>query len=120
VTAPHPWPNSRWPASNPTSRTRLNGSLRAAEGLAALLLQFIGAYSGVRTSHYAYVEWATGERELYDLRTDPGELDNIAARAPVGLLQALHARLESMRTCRADTCRSAEDSPHLGEHDSFG
>jgi N-acetylglucosamine-6-sulfatase len=32
------------------------------------------SYCGVRTDGYKYVEYATGERELYDLRADPAEL----------------------------------------------
>jgi arylsulfatase A-like enzyme len=33
----------------------------------------------LRTSDHAYVEYATGERELYDLRLDPFELTNVAS-----------------------------------------
>lgn len=33
----------------------------------------------LRTPRWAYIELATGERELYDMRTDPYELVNVAA-----------------------------------------
>ena len=38
----------------------------------------IPAFWGVRTRRYKYVELETGERELYDLRADPHELENRA------------------------------------------
>jgi N-acetylglucosamine-6-sulfatase len=34
-------------------------------------------YDAVRTPQYSYVEYSTGERELYDLNADPTELTNI-------------------------------------------
>ena len=38
-------------------------------------------YTGVRTDRYTYVVWTdTGELELYDRKTDPYELDNVAGR----------------------------------------
>jgi arylsulfatase A-like enzyme len=38
----------------------------------------IPTYCGLRTEHHLYVVYATGERELYDLDTDPYELENLA------------------------------------------
>jgi arylsulfatase A-like enzyme len=35
------------------------------------------SYCGVRSDRYKYVEYATGERELYDLRADPAELTSL-------------------------------------------
>jgi arylsulfatase A-like enzyme len=35
-------------------------------------------YRGVRTTRFLYVRYANGWRELYDLRTDPDELRNLA------------------------------------------
>jgi N-acetylglucosamine-6-sulfatase len=37
----------------------------------------IPPYWGVRTAEWKYVEYATGERELYDLANDPYELTNL-------------------------------------------
>jgi hypothetical protein len=36
-------------------------------------------YIAVETKRYLYVEYRRGWRELYDLRRDPWELDNVAA-----------------------------------------
>jgi arylsulfatase A-like enzyme len=34
------------------------------------------SYCAVRNKHYKYVEYSTGERELYDMIADPAELDS--------------------------------------------
>jgi hypothetical protein len=34
-------------------------------------------WAGVRTARYKYVEYTTGERELYDLEADPDETENL-------------------------------------------
>ena len=39
-------------------------------------------YDGVRTGRYVDVQYATGERELYDLRHDPDEVHNLAGTRP--------------------------------------
>ncbi len=38
----------------------------------------VPGFAGIVTETYKYVEYATGERELYDLSTDPSELANLA------------------------------------------
>jgi N-acetylglucosamine-6-sulfatase len=70
-------------------------------------------YSAVRTARYNYVEYQTGEKELYDLNADPTELTNIYDSAPQALRSELKARLEALKSCsRADTsatsCKRAE------------
>ena len=66
---------------------------------------------GLRTARHTYVEYGTGERELYDLVADPFQLDNIAATADPILLEALAARLVELKNCAAGTCRILEDLP---------
>jgi N-acetylglucosamine-6-sulfatase len=70
-------------------------------------------YSAVRTSRYNYVEYETGEKELYDLNADPTELTNIYNRAPQTLRSDLKARLDALKTCAragtsATSCKRAE------------
>lgn len=53
------------------------------EGLVPVVLESfddrtIPAWRQIRTPELAYVEYETGERELYDLRSDPHELSNVA------------------------------------------
>jgi len=68
-------------------------------------------YVGLRTADYTYVEYATGEIELYDLRADPYELQNIAYTADPTLVQMLHNWLNALRHCAAESCRNAELYP---------
>ena len=49
--------------------------------------------------------------ELYDLRADPYELDNIYESADPALLENLKARQEALRDCSEEGCREAEDAP---------
>jgi N-acetylglucosamine-6-sulfatase len=64
------------------------------------------SYEGVRTDRYAYVEYTSGERELYDLERDPFQIQSVhrdpAYAAP--LLQ-LTLALERLRLCSGDGCR---------------
>ena len=57
-----------------------------------------------------YVDYKTGEHELYDLREDPHELHNEYAKAPAEIKQRLEEQLDPLRHCAAEGCRAAEDS----------
>ena len=63
---------------------------------------------GVRTQRYAYFALNTGEKELYDLRADPDELQNRAGDPAYAAVKAdLAVRLEKLKTCSGSTCRSS-------------
>ena len=68
------------------------------------------AYVGIRTRNFLYTQYADGtpeDRELYDLRRDPHELESAhrdAARA--GIREALAARLRRLVTCKGADCRA--------------
>ncbi|WP_245642684.1 sulfatase family protein [Nonomuraea candida] len=68
----------------------------------------VPAYRALRTERHAYVEYETGERQLYDLHTDPYQLRNLAAGADPGLLRGLAARLAGMAACAGAGCRQAD------------
>jgi len=57
------------------------------------------SYEAIRTRDFLYVEYADGEREFYDLRIDPYELDNLAGSLSPGQLEALHAELARLEAC---------------------
>jgi N-acetylglucosamine-6-sulfatase len=69
-----------------------------------------GTYAAVRTARYAYVENLTGEVELYDLETDPYQLQNQAANPAYDAVEAaLAARLASLRSCAGPSCQIKPD-----------
>jgi N-acetylglucosamine-6-sulfatase len=64
-------------------------------------------YMGVRTQRYTYVLYTeTSEDELYDRRTDPYELQNLARNpAYAGVKAHLYALMQRLHTCRGHACR---------------
>ena len=63
-------------------------------------------YQGVRTDRYLYANYGTGEQELYDLRTDPFELQNAANNPAYASVKAsLQRLLGGMANCAGRTCR---------------
>ena len=62
----------------------------------------------LRTEDHLYVEYGTGERELYDLKKDPYQLNNRYDAADPTLLRRLEGRLAALRDCSGTDCRAAE------------
>jgi iduronate 2-sulfatase len=59
----------------------------------------------LRTDAFRYIAWEGGEELLYDLRTDPDELDNLAtqpaqAERMIRMRERLAAHLQAMRTVK--------------------
>ncbi|MBS1869208.1 MAG: sulfatase [Actinobacteria bacterium] len=70
------------------------------------------SYEALRSKDELYVEYADGERELYDLASDPFELRNLADQVPPERLARLSAQLAGMASCHgAAQCWAAG---HLG------
>ena len=63
------------------------------------------AYYGLRTQDTLYVEYASGERELYDLKVDPYQLSSLHRAAESERMKALSNRLSKLKSCAAETCR---------------
>jgi arylsulfatase A-like enzyme len=68
----------------------------------------VPAYQALRTEQYTYVRYETGERQLYDLHTDPYQLRNLAATADPALVARLDQRLAGMVGCAGASCRQAD------------
>ena len=68
-------------------------------------------WQAVRTRRYTFVLHTSGERQLYDLWTDPYQLDNIARSAPPRLLARLTASIRQLSACSGRSCRTAEFAP---------
>jgi arylsulfatase A-like enzyme len=63
----------------------------------------------VRAEDMLYVEYETGESELYDLEEDPYQLHNVYEDTGLGDLWRLEGALDALRECAAEECRAAED-----------
>ena len=70
-------------------------------------------WRGVRTKEYSYVRWLSGLEELYDLRRDPLQMNNLAGTPEMAGVQArLEERLRELMTRRHDQlvpCTSYHD-----------
>ncbi|MGL4622415.1 MAG: sulfatase family protein [Chroococcidiopsis sp.] len=66
-------------------------------------------YHAIRTQNYTYVEYKTGAKELYNIKQDPYQLNNLASTADPTLLKRLSEQLSKLRTCKANSCRVVEE-----------
>ena len=64
-----------------------------------------GVSVSVRTAQHLYTDAESGERELYDMRTDPFELTSLHRSADPGLMATLSARAAALFRCRGASCR---------------
>jgi N-acetylglucosamine-6-sulfatase len=70
------------------------------------------SYEALRSRDTLYVEYADGERELYDLAADPFQLHNLADEVPPERLATLSSQLATMANCHGPAqCWAAG---HLG------
>jgi arylsulfatase A-like enzyme len=71
------------------------------------LLLDAGTYQGVRTDRYVYAEHSSGEKELYDLQTDPYETRNLwHAPGAQSIWNAMAGQLDRLRHCSGPLCQS--------------
>lgn len=69
-------------------------------------------YRAVWTGTYEYVEYAgSNERELYDLQSDPYQLNSLHATADRALLTRLSELSAELSKCSGAGCRTLEDTP---------
>ena len=69
-------------------------------------------YLGVRLDGYKYVEYETGDRELYDLRRDPYELRNRFTDPRYRRVRAfLRRQLRRLEDCHGQQCRFTTGPP---------
>jgi arylsulfatase A-like enzyme len=107
-------PGQAWRESFLVERRQLEAQyVELAErlGLAPDGLDQSAQFDAIRTTDWIYVEYGTGERELYDLAGDPHQLDNVVETADPALVAALAARLAELRICGGADCRKLEDLP---------
>jgi arylsulfatase A-like enzyme len=68
-------------------------------------------YEALRLPHSTYVEYANGEREYYDLDSDPYELTNTYSTLSPERVDNLHRRLVGL-----ENCHSAATCQHVAGH----
>ena len=77
----------------------------------AIVLELRKTIYGIRTSDgRKYIEYGDGFKEYYDLNADPYELRNLVYYGEVPPTD-LPTRLQALKGCAGDTCRTAENGP---------
>ena len=59
----------------------------------------------LRTKDWLYAELATDELELYDMRTDPYQLESLHRDADPMVLDEFSKRIQTLLACRGIGCR---------------
>ena len=63
-------------------------------------------FAAIRTPRYVLAEYDRGGTELYDLRTDPDQLDNLRKDSRYrGVRRRLSTQLARLRDCAGESCR---------------
>lgn len=63
-------------------------------------------YVGIRLGPYKYIEWPSGEKELYNINKDPNELNNLIRVANLFPIRAfLRAQLTELVDCVGRACQ---------------
>lgn len=66
------------------------------------------SHLGLWTPTLKYVEYGTGELEVYDLRRDPDEIKNLAGHLKPAWLARMSSLARALGACAGDTCRQLE------------
>jgi N-acetylglucosamine-6-sulfatase len=100
--------------SAPAERARAGAGASSSSrtGASASIVAPPKDYIGIRLGPYKYIEWPSGEKELYDITKDPYELNNIVRVRNLSPIRAfLHAQLVRLEACVGRTCQ--ETTPKM-------
>jgi N-acetylglucosamine-6-sulfatase len=87
------------PAARPSTAGRRDGA-------SASIVAPPKDYVGIRLGPYKYIEWPSGEKELYDINKDPYELNNLIRVPNLSPIRAfLHAELTRLSDCKGRECQ---------------
>ena len=74
--------------------------------------EVVPPFHAVRSENWLYVEYRNGDVELYDLKIDPYEMNNVQASTNPAIVAQLHAQLTALKRCKGATCRIADSMPN--------
>ncbi len=81
-------------------------SARRGNGASASIVAPPKDYLGIRLGPFKYIEWPSGEKELYDITKDPYELNNEIRDKNFAPIRAfLHSQLIRLEACSGRTCQ---------------
>ena len=69
-------------------------------------------FHALRSENWLYIEYLNKDVELYNLKTDPYEMNNVQASTNPVIVSQLHAQLAAMRHCEGPSCRIADAMPN--------
>ena len=72
-------------------------------------------YDAVRTQDYLYVDYGRKQgAALYNLRTDPYEMNNVIRSTDQTIVRQLAAQAKALARCSGESCRVADSMPNTG------
>ena len=69
-------------------------------------------FHALRSENWLYIEYLNKDVELYNLKTDPYEMNNVQASTNPVIVSQLHAQLVAMKRCSGPSCRIADAMPN--------
>ena len=71
----------------------------------------VPAWRAVRTTRWLFVDYEGGQRELYDLKRDPAELNSLSGDPRYRVrLRTLRRILADLSTCKGRACQEWADA----------
>jgi N-acetylglucosamine-6-sulfatase len=107
-------PERPWRGAFLIKRRRLEEQLvrqSKFSGLTPGELDQAAVFNGLRTRDLVFIEYGSGERELYYLAQDAHQLANLADETDAVLVSALSERVVELSECVGARCRGLENLP---------
>ena len=82
------------------------GGVAGEDGVGVRVPAYLAVRQASADGEYIYIEYTgSNDRELYDVKNDPNQLDNAINAMPQALVDRLAARVAALKDCRAESCR---------------
>ena len=93
------------PLLHTTAGQGARGRTNTREGRARGTQPRVPAWSAIRTTRWLYVEYKGGQRELYDLRRDPWQINSVVGDPRLRVrTRTLRRILGDLKRCRGRSC----------------